>query len=433
MKPIVDNVNELEINKFLLALTTTNVNKFLVDHFSADALKKFGLHRPLLAIDVGLSKEQGAVKLHFANPTGRIVVANLRRRFIAEIDSEAFERFYVSLQELRDNRLVHFNMWEASGIEVKTPQFVTVSRKKSEGWVTLQTFYGQSQVAGEPREIPSGKEEIDAFIEVLRPETISDFVYSGKTPDLKRYGLLSPGFEISLYGESKDKKERSLDTIYIGKSYRKGRREKRTLYFMRRAKKPFIYGVDEKIINSIPLVYTQRYRVRDEKPVVRRLVKTGSIEKLEKPFTRSDGHYKALIETKKGDIEVEFFHRSAPFTVSNFLNLARNGFYDNLKFHRVTPGFLVQTGDPRGAGNGGPGYTFRDEISGRKHLRGTVSMAKAIRPDTNGSQFFICLAPQPHLDNTNSVFGRVVTGMDVVDRLVENDEIISVKVYETLD
>lgn len=126
----------------------------------------------------------------------------------------------------------------------------------------------------------------------------------------------------------------------------------------------------------------------------------------------------ATIETTKGTIEVELFEEQVPSTVENFVKLAKKGFYDGIIFHRVIPGFMIQTGDPEGTGRGGPGYTFKDEFHpDLKHdASGMLSMANS-GPNTNGSQFFITLAATPHLDGKHSVFGRVVDGQDVIDAI----------------
>lgn len=128
--------------------------------------------------------------------------------------------------------------------------------------------------------------------------------------------------------------------------------------------------------------------------------------------------YYATIKTEKGDIRLQLFADKAPKTVNNFVFLARRGFYDNITFHRVIEGFMAQAGDPTGTGTGGPGYTFEDEFHpDLKHdAAGIVSMANR-GPNTNGSQFFITYAPQPHLDGMHAVFGKVVEGMDVVESL----------------
>jgi len=121
-------------------------------------------------------------------------------------------------------------------------------------------------------------------------------------------------------------------------------------------------------------------------------------------------------------VRIKLFADKAPVTVNNFVFLSRQGFYDGVTFHRVISGFMAQTGDPTGTGTGGPGYSFEDEFdpSLRHDSEGIVSMANA-GPNTNGSQFFITYAPEPHLDNVHTVFGKVIEGMDVVKSLKERD------------
>lgn len=140
----------------------------------------------------------------------------------------------------------------------------------------------------------------------------------------------------------------------------------------------------------------------------------------------------ALITLENGkDILIEMFDKDAPGTVANFEKLANDGFYNGLKFHRVIPGFVAQGGCPQGTGTGGPGYTIKCEVASNpnKHLRGTLSMAHAGR-DTGGSQFFICLDPQPHLDGNHTVFGQVKEGVDSVLDIKQGDVMKTVKVYE---
>jgi len=141
--------------------------------------------------------------------------------------------------------------------------------------------------------------------------------------------------------------------------------------------------------------------------------------------------YSATIETSRGNIEVALFAADAPKTVNNFVFLARDGFYDGVKFHRVISNFMIQGGDPTGTGMGGPGYKFEDETSGNphRHQTGTLSMANA-GPNTNGSQFFITHAPQPHLDGKHTVFGQVISGQDVVNSIKQGDEIKTITVHE---
>lgn len=140
------------------------------------------------------------------------------------------------------------------------------------------------------------------------------------------------------------------------------------------------------------------------------------------------------MNTDKGTMLIEFFEKDAPKTVDNFLTLAKKGFYDGVKFHRVIPDFMIQGGDPTGSGSGGPGYTIPDELTGdnQYHDRGVLSMANTGRPNSGGSQFFICHNRQntAHLDRRHTVFGKVVEGLDVVDQIRQGDKINSITVVD---
>lgn len=141
--------------------------------------------------------------------------------------------------------------------------------------------------------------------------------------------------------------------------------------------------------------------------------------------------YRARMTTSKGEIVIDLAARYAPKTVNNFVFLANEGFYNGVVFHRVINNFVIQGGDPTGTGRGGPGYTFEDEVDPKKnplkHETGVLSMANA-GPNTNGSQFFITHSPQPHLDGRHTVFGKVTSGMDVVNAIRQGDQILSVTI-----
>ncbi len=140
-----------------------------------------------------------------------------------------------------------------------------------------------------------------------------------------------------------------------------------------------------------------------------------------------------IFDTSRGPVRLELYPDKAPLTVANFVNLARRGFYDGLNFHRVIPDFMVQGGCPQGTGTGGPGYKFEDETTnGVRHERGVLSMANA-GPNTNGSQFFITHVATPWLDGKHTVFGKVVEGMDIVDKVAQGDLIKSVKFEGDVD
>lgn len=139
------------------------------------------------------------------------------------------------------------------------------------------------------------------------------------------------------------------------------------------------------------------------------------------------------IHTAKGVMTVDFFEKDAPIAVANFVKLAKSGFYDGVKFHRVIPNFMIQGGDPTGTGSGGPGYKIKCELDGENqyHDRGVLSMAHAGR-NTGGSQFFICHNREStqHLDRQHTVFGKVVDGLDVIDQIRGGDVMTKVVVKE---
>lgn len=141
----------------------------------------------------------------------------------------------------------------------------------------------------------------------------------------------------------------------------------------------------------------------------------------------------AEIKTGKGIMKVEFFEKDAPNTVDNFTKLAKDGFYDGLTFHRVLPNFVIQGGCPEGTGAGGPGYSIKCELDGDNqfHDKGVLSMAHAGR-DTGGSQFFVCHSREntAHLDRNHTCFGKVVEGLDVIDKITEGDVIESITIAE---
>ncbi|MFH1123885.1 MAG: peptidylprolyl isomerase [Pseudomonadota bacterium] len=139
-----------------------------------------------------------------------------------------------------------------------------------------------------------------------------------------------------------------------------------------------------------------------------------------------------MVESDKGNIELELYPQHAPNTVNNFVFLAREGFYDGITFHRVISHFMIQGGDPEGTGRGGPGYRFEDELKGNplRHETGVISMANA-GPNTNGSQFFITHSPQPHLDGRHTVFGKVIEGQAVVNAVEQGDLMVKIEVKES--
>lgn len=149
----------------------------------------------------------------------------------------------------------------------------------------------------------------------------------------------------------------------------------------------------------------------------------------ERAISRVDKNVRATVSTSKGTFTIELLPNEAPLTVDSFIQLSRRGYFNNISFHRVVPNFVIQGGDPRGDGNGGPGYAIRCEINQVPYERTAVGMALSGK-DTGGSQWFVTHAPQPHLDGGYTVFGRVISGMDTVDRIARGDVIRSIVINE---
>ena len=146
------------------------------------------------------------------------------------------------------------------------------------------------------------------------------------------------------------------------------------------------------------------------------------------PEYKPTGKEVAIIKTSQGTIRVELDGEGAPIHVGNFVELAQKGFYDNLKFHRYVPGFVIQGGDPN---TRGPGYTIKEEFStnpNNEHLDGTLAMARSQDPNSAGSQFYLCLGPQPFLDSGYTVFGQTVDGLDVISKLRVGDVIETIMI-----
>lgn len=155
----------------------------------------------------------------------------------------------------------------------------------------------------------------------------------------------------------------------------------------------------------------------------------------EKPAPNAIRDIRALIRTDRGDVQVLLYASKTPVTVANFLNLARGNYYNDITFHRVIRGFMVQGGDPTGTGSGGPGYNFEDEFrSDLKHTgAGILSMANPGRPNSNGSQFFITHAATPWLNGKHTVFGKVLSGMDTVMSINQGDKIKSITILDPIE
>ena len=190
-----------------------------------------------------------------------------------------------------------------------------------------------------------------------------------------------------------------------------------------------LLDVDYVVSKEAAGVYKEKLR-EDKSAYVSGPSALANVGKIKSFLEEYDQNPYAVIRTNKGDIGIELFKDAAPLTVYNFIDLARAGFYDGLIFHRVVPNFVIQGGDPRGDGWGGPGYNIRSEFNNITYGRGSVGMASSGK-DTEGSQFFITHSPQPHLDARYTNFGQVLSGMETVDEIVRGDTILGITVFNS--
>jgi cyclophilin family peptidyl-prolyl cis-trans isomerase/HEAT repeat protein len=189
-------------------------------------------------------------------------------------------------------------------------------------------------------------------------------------------------------------------------------------------------------VNRIPLMAVRQAAVRQlklDEPCCtlapRPALYSRVVATLVAPALRGMPLPRVRINTAPGSFELELVAADAPLTVDNFMTLVRKKYFDGSRWHRVVPNFVLQDGDPTGTGSGGPGYAIRDEMNRVRYLQGTLGMALS-GPDTGGSQFFVTHSPQPHLDGGYTVFGHVVSGMEIAERVVQDDAILSIEVIE---
>ncbi|MEO8042075.1 MAG: peptidylprolyl isomerase [Acidobacteriota bacterium] len=264
-------------------------------------------------------------------------------------------------------------------------------------------------------DLPSSQENLDALNEAFDYAFQNDTQYNDAV-----LGTLDALFKLD--------KRKSLSALAVASGSLDHLVRKKALEMLR----------DEafKDAQSLPtaLQYSDDKKLVEVRPYSGKGMKLGQILSSETDYrraaSRKNGSARAIVTTQKGAFTIEFLPEDAPLTVDNFIKLARSGYFNGLEVHRVVPNFVMQDGDPRGDGNGGPGWSIRCEINMIPYDRGAVGMALSGK-DTGGSQWFVTHSPQPHLDGGYTVFGRVnETGMKVVDKIARGDKIVSVKIVE---
>lgn len=427
-----------ELKNFLEALNKQSVKDFAADDVSK--LAEFGLNKADIVftlVPAAAESKAQVWKLSRKNQvdkdkqkTTNYYMHSEGSSAIYEITASIFDQFNIDLMKFRDNKVTELDRGAISEIRIEFPKGEAISLlKKGSSW-----FYkaGETEVAAKDEKV----QEILSKLNQLRAVEFFD----EESP--RQLGLDKPLRVVDLsYGEGDAKKNKVL---FFGKKLGTA------LYAVNSEGLPAAASVKLDVESVFP-DKAEAYRVEITSPSkdpaatstsevapnkgkVKKMEPTVSspkdIRKLPAPIVKPGFKYSAKLSLSNGkELEIAFDAAKAPYTVSNFLHLARNKFYDGVVFHRVIPNFVVQGGDPTGTGTGGPGYKFDNEDNDLKHVRGAISMAHAGR-NTNGSQFFIVLAPQPHLDGLHTVFGMVTKGKEFLDEIPQGTKMTKVEVFE---
>ncbi len=425
-----------EIDKWISSLNSLAVTGFVSENPAQRA--QFGFRSPIASINVtslgpdGKSPKTEQWQLAKAGNPVKYYFANLSSTSTYEVSETFRDNFKIDLMRFRPKKILSFDKPEVHGISI-------TDGKTSIEFTRAQDKWG----AKAPETIQLGAFKEEAFIKML------DSVFQLKAQSYndnisaQAAGLTNPQRVIEFRGQ-KDGQEIPLGTLFVGSKL------KDKTYYVRSQGLDAPAVVEWDLESLMPVNWNHFTEVAQtnstllnnptgvsnspegkKKMKLEATVKsTREIKKLPAAIVKPGHKYTAKIELSTGlMLGVEFAADKAPYTVSNFLHLARNGYYDGVKFHRVIAKFVVQGGDPTGTGAGGPGYEFDNEDNDLKHVRGALSMAHRGR-NTNGSQFFIVLEPQPHLDNVHPVFGKITEGLDKIDTIKQGDLMKKVEVFE---
>lgn len=429
-KPVA--VKSEELASFLDTLNKASVKDFASEKASdRDAL---GFKKPILELSVTPSAEGAKAQVWKLTQTS-VTEEGLKKSkyYLGEASAEAtFEvnaslrdSFEVDLMKFRDSTVTQIASAEVNSIAVQTPKGALVTLvKEGPSW----------KVRSEDSVVAAKTEKVNEILAKLTQLRAIEFFDDGNT---RKLGLDKPLriVEISSGAAGSAK----THTLFFGKSLGDGLQA----INLEGLSSPASVKLD---VESLLPPDIEAYRVEAPKapsstspaPTTKgkkvKLETTVSspkdIRKLPAPIVKAGHKYTGTMKLSNGKtLEIEFDAVKAPYTVSNFLHLARNKFYDNVVFHRVIRDFVIQGGDPTGTGTGGPGYKFDNEDNDLKHVRGSLSMAHAGR-NTNGSQFFIVLQPQGHLNGLHTVFGKVTKGEESLDEVPQGTKMVTVEVFE---
>ena len=439
-EPFKVGVETREVESFIEALSKTTVKNFYSEDLSEK--KKLSFSWPLVTIEIEKNSADSKksiwklVSLTKPNaPKEKIyLISEEGKESVYEV-SESFKNlFRLNFFRFRPKTITKLAKNEINHIQIQRGDIEIVLSQSANKWNADFKTPSKSYSG------PARQEQVDLILGKLSDIEALQYL---DTWDSRRLGLDAPSAIVNLQRKSG---ESSVDVanLFFGKKI------DATQIVIRKENMEAAAGVSFDLEYYLPTdaaKFLEKIPELDSKGASKDIASSSeskkesimlqptvsdlkSLKKLPASIVKPGHKYRAIITTVDGKIiEAELAAAEAPYTVSNFIHLARNHFYDGVKFHRVIPDFVIQGGDPTGTGGGGPGYKFDNEDNNLKHLRGSFSMAHAGR-NTNGSQFFIVLKPQTHLDGVHTVFGKVTKGENILDTIKPGDTMKKVEVFE---
>jgi peptidyl-prolyl cis-trans isomerase B (cyclophilin B) len=428
-KPVALKTEELA--NFIETLNKSTVKEFASE--KSEEREKFGFKKPILELTLVPAGDGAKPQLWKLSQTvetldgvkkTRYFLADANGEATYEVNSTFRDTFEVDLMKFRETQVTDIALADVTQIVVHDLKGTIVTlTKQGDAW---------KSEAGDPKTLaPAKTEKVNQILASLAQLHALQFYDDG---NLRKVGLDKPirVVEIST--------AKGTQTLFFGKTAEAG------VYAVNTEglSAPASVRVDVEAVmptdpnayrttSAVPATASASEAKKGKKVKLEPTVSSPKdIRKLPAPIVKPGHRYTAIMKLSNGkELEIEFAADKAPYTVSNFLHLARNHFYDGVVFHRVLRDFVLQGGDPTGTGAGGPGYKFDNEDNDLKHLAGSLSMAHAGR-NTNGSQFFIVIKPQPHLDGLHTVFGKVIKGNEFIDhvQIPQGTKMTTVEVFE---
>jgi peptidyl-prolyl cis-trans isomerase B (cyclophilin B) len=434
-EPLKVALDNTEVESFLATLAKTTVKGFYSE--DPQEKKKLPFIRPLITFEIEKMAETTPkslwklISLEKAKGQKTYYLSEEGKESVFEVNDAFVNNFKINLFKFRPKTITKLKKTDINEIEIQRGDTEITLTKTGEKWMARYK---------DPKKIYEGPALADHAESLAAKLSDLEALQYLDTWDSRRAGLDAPSAVVVV--RRKDATSSTdLANLFFGKKI------DATQVVVRKENMEAAAGVSldveyyfpkdpSKILEKLPEVESKKEvpsetSVKKESVMLQPTVSDPKkVTKLPAPIVKPGHRYRAVINMTDGKIiEIEFAPDKAPYTVSNFLHLARNRFYDGVKFHRVIPNFVIQGGDPMGVGSGGPGYKFDNEDNDLKHLRGSISMAHAGR-NTNGSQFFLVLKPQPHLDGVHTVFGKVTKGEDILDAVKAGDVMKKVEVFE---